>query len=73
MGGYLLGDVLSTDGNVALTGAGLYAMSLSAPVTAGTGANPRTLTITTTGSNGYGLNTAAAAALSATGSIALTS
>jgi filamentous hemagglutinin family protein len=73
MGGYLLGDVLSTDGNVALTGAGLYAMSLSAPVTAGTGVNPRTLTITTTGSNGYGLNTTAAAALSATGSIALTS
>jgi filamentous hemagglutinin family protein len=72
LGAYLLGDVLSTDGNVALTGAGLYAMSLSAPVTAGTGANPRTLTITTTGSNGYGLNTAAAAALSATGSIALT-
>jgi filamentous hemagglutinin family protein len=72
MGGYLLGDVLSTDGNVALTGVGLYAMSLSAPVTAGTGVNPRTLTITTTGSNGYGLNTAAAAALSATGSIALT-
>jgi len=73
IGGYFLGDVLSTDGNVALTGSGLYAMSLSAPVTAGTGANPRTLTITTTGSNGYGLNTAAAAALSATGSIALTS
>ena len=73
MGAYLLGDVLSTDGNVALTGAGLYAMSLSGPVTAGTGVNPRTLTITTTGSNGYGLNTAAAAALSATGSVALTS
>ena len=73
LGAYLLGDVLSTDGNVALTGAGLYAMSLSGPVTAGTGVNPRTLTITTTGSNGYGLTTAAAAALSATGSIALTS
>jgi|GEM_PF-4836961 len=72
-GGNFLGDVLSTDGNVALTGSGLYAMSLSAPVTAGTGVNPRTLTITTTGSNGYGLTTAAAAALSATGSIALTS
>jgi collagen type VII alpha len=72
MGAYLLGDVLSSDGNVALTGTGLYAMSLSGPITAGTGVNPRTLTITATGSNGYGLNAAAAATLSATGSIALT-
>jgi filamentous hemagglutinin family protein len=72
MGAYLLGDIISSDGNVALTGAGLYAMSLSGPVTAGTGVNPRTLTITGTGSNGYGLNVGAAATLSATGSIALT-
>jgi mucin-19 len=72
LGDNILGDVISTDGNITLSGSGVYGMNIGAEVRAGSGSNLRSLTITGTGNAGYGVNGAAAGKLSATGSVAVT-
>jgi mucin-19 len=72
LGDNILGDVISTGGNIALSGSGVYGMNIGAEVRAGSGSDLRSLTITGTGSAGYGVNGAAAGRLSATGSVAVT-
>ena len=72
LGDNILGDVISTGGNIALSGSGPYGMNIGAEVRAGSGSDLRSLTITGTGSAGYGVNGAAAGKLSATGSVAVT-
>ncbi|MCX6888323.1 MAG: YDG domain-containing protein, partial [Verrucomicrobia bacterium] len=72
LGDSILGDVISTDGNVTLFGSGIYGMYLAAEVRAGSGSNLRSLAITGTGNAGYGVSGTAAGKLSATGSVAVT-
>ena len=72
LGDSITGDIISTDGNVTLFGSGIYGMNIAGEVRAGSGSNLRSLTITGTGSGGYGVNGAAAGKLSATGSVAVT-
>jgi mucin-19 len=72
LGDNILGDVISTDGNITLSGSGVYGMNIGAEVRAGSGSNLRSLAITGTGNAGYGVNGAAAGKLSATGSVAVT-
>jgi hypothetical protein len=72
IGANITGDIISTDGNVTLFGSGPYGMNIAGEVRAGSGSNLRSLTITGTGSGGYGVNGAAGGKLSATGSVAVT-
>jgi mucin-19 len=72
LGDSITGDIISTDGNVTLFGSGPYGMNIAGEVRAGSGSNLRSLTITGTGSGGYGVNGTAAGKLSATGSVAVT-
>jgi hypothetical protein len=59
-------------GNISLIGKGDGGVSLSAPVTAGSGALIRNLSIVGTGTGGDGINASAAASLAATGGVSLT-
>ena len=72
LGDSITGDIISSDGNVTLFGSGPYGMNIAGEVRAGSGSNLRSLTITGTGSGGYGVNGTAAGKLSATGSVAVT-
>ncbi|MEY3910831.1 MAG: hypothetical protein RLY37_299, partial [Verrucomicrobiota bacterium] len=64
--------ITSTAGNVSLIGRGDGGVSLSAPVTAGSGVLIRNLSIVGTGTGGDGINATAAASLAATGGVSLT-